>query len=191
MSLLTEAEQQVLLRAAREALEESVRHHRLAKIEDPPGALRERCGAFVTLRQRGRLRGCIGYVEALKPLFTTVRECAMAAALRDPRFDPVTPEELSSLRVEVSVLSRLADIAPEQIEIGRHGLLISSGVRRGLLLPQVAVEWKWNRGRFLEETCLKAGLPPDAWQHDARIQAFTAQIFEEPSRHADSSPPAA
>jgi uncharacterized protein (TIGR00296 family) len=97
---------------------------------------------------------------------------------------------VSGLNFEISVLSPLSGIAPENIEVGRHGLAISHGAMRGLLLPQVAVQWKWNREQFLEETCRKAGLPPDAWQKGARIQAFTAQVFEEPSP-AHSSHPAA
>lgn len=187
---LSEPDQQFLLRLARRALEESVRHDRLPEVEVPPGPLCEKCGAFVTLHKMGRLRGCIGYIESLKPLYQTVAECAMAAALHDPRFDPVTPEELPSLHVEISVLSPLIEIAPDKVEVGRHGLLLSRGGRRGVLLPQVAVEWKWNREQFLEETCLKAGLPPDAWRHGARIQAFSAQVFGEAhpegrlSRHA-------
>ena len=103
----------------------------------------------------------------------------MAAALSDPRFEPVAPAELSSLNVEVSVLSPLFDISPDQVELGRHGLLISKGDRRGVLLPQVPVDLNWDRSRFLEETCRKAGLPSNAWQHGARIQAFTTQIFAE------------
>lgn len=188
---LNEADQQVLLRLARQALEESVRECRLSEIYEPPSTLREPCGAFVTLHEGGHLRGCIGYVEPLKPLFATVRECAVAAALRDPRFEPVTPKELPALHVEISVLSPLVDIRPDQIEVGRHGLLVSRGAQRGLLLPQVAVEWKWDRKHFLEETCLKAGLPPDAWRKGARIQAFTAQVFQEPPQRACSAPSAA
>lgn len=190
MSPLSKADQQLLLRLARQALEESVRHYRLAEVEEPAGVLRENCGAFVTLTKAGRLRGCIGYIEPRKPLYQTVRECAMAAALHDPRFDPVAPEELPSLDLQISVLSPLEDISAEQVEVGRHGLLVSRGPQRGVLLPQVPVEWKWNREQFLEETCLKAGLPPDAWRHGAKIQAFTAQVFGEPrtparpSRHA-------
>jgi AmmeMemoRadiSam system protein A len=191
MLQLDESDQQRLLHFARQALEEGVRKYELSDVEEEPeGALRERCGAFVTLWKAGRLRGCIGYVEAQRPLYQTVRECALAAALRDPRFDPVTPEELPALEVEISVLSPLFDIAPEQIEVGRHGLIISRGILRGLLLPQVALEWKWDREKFLEETCMKAGLPPDAWQRGARIQAFTAQVFgmragsERSSHHA-------
>ena len=177
---LSEADQQELIRLARQALEESVRYHRLSKIQEPQGRLCDQCGAFVTLHKAGRLHGCIGYIEAARPLYQTVRECALAAALHDPRFSPVTPDELDSLRLEISVLSPLTEIRPEQVEVGRHGLLISRGFQRGLLLPQVAVEWKWDRERFLAETCLKAGLPQDAWKQGATIQAFTAQVFSEP-----------
>jgi AmmeMemoRadiSam system protein A len=191
MSPLNEAEQLNLLRWARQALEEAVLHGRLSEIPVPSGLASEPRGAFVTLHKGGRLRGCIGYVEAQKPLFTTVRECAVAAGLRDPRFEPVTAKELSTLRLEISVLSPLENIAPEQIEVGRHGLLISRGGQRGLLLPQVAVEWKWDRERFLAETCMKAALPPDAWRYGARIQAFTAQVFEEPLQRTSSASSAA
>ena len=184
---LSEADQQFLLHLARRALEESVRHDSLPEAEAPPGPLREKCGAFVTLHKMGRLRGCIGYLESLKPLYQTICECAMAAALRDPRFDAVTPEELPVLHLEISVLSPLVEITPDQVEVGRHGLLISRGGQRGVLLPQVPVEWKWNREQFLEETCLKAGLPPDAWRHGAKIQAFTAQVFGEPPTPGRSS----
>jgi len=177
---LNETDQQILLRMAREAITEAVNHQRLSEIPEPAEALRQPCGAFVTLRKGKRLRGCIGYIEAVRPLYSTVRECAVSAALYDRRFPPVTSPEIPALNLEISVLSPLADIAPEDIEVGRHGLLISLGSLRGLLLPQVAVEWKWNREQFLKETCLKAGLPPDAWLHDARVQSFTAQLFEEP-----------
>ncbi len=178
---LSEADQQSLLRLAREAIEQSVRNHHLANIKAPGDALRQKCGAFVTLHERGRLRGCIGYVEPVKPLYQTVRECAVAAALEDPRFDPVSLSEIPSLQLEISVLSPLFDIAPEKVEPGKHGLLVSEGHLRGLLLPQVAVEWGWDKDRFLEETCVKAGLAPNAWREGARIQAFTAQVFGEQS----------
>lgn len=187
MSPLSEADQRQLLRLARQALEESVRDFRVPDVDVAEESLRQHGGAFVTLWKSGRLRGCIGYVEPRLPLYRAVMECAEAAALRDPRFDPVEPHELPLLRLEVSVLSPLADIAPDQIEVGRHGLMISRGVRRGLLLPQVAVEWKWDREHFLEETCLKAGLPPDAWSHGARVQAFSAQVFSESPEAARSS----
>ena len=180
MFLLSESEQQFLLRLARQAVEESVRQHPLPEVDAPDGPLRELCGAFVSLHKSGQLRGCIGYIESLKPLYQTVCECAQAAALRDPRFGPVEAEELPCLHIEVSVLSPMEEIRPEEVEVGRHGLLISQGFQRGLLLPQVAVEWKWDRKKFLAETCMKAGLAADAWKHGARIQAFTAQVFAEP-----------
>jgi len=191
MLQLTNPEKQRLLELARTALEEVVGFGRMSEVAEPTEALRTPCGAFVTLTKGRQLRGCIGHIEALRPLYATVRECARAAALEDPRFDPVTPAELPSLQLEISILSPLLDITPQQVEVGRHGLLISRGAQRGLLLPQVAVEWNWNREQFLEETCMKAGLPADAWQNGARIQAFTAQVLKESSIGAHSSPPAA
>lgn len=178
---LAEEHGRILLGVARQALEEVVVGRSLSEPEEYSGVLAERLGAFVTLRVRGSLRGCIGQVETETTLVRTVAECAAAAALQDPRFPPVSPAELGSLNIEISVLSPLVDIDPAEIEIGRHGLLISSGFRRGLLLPQVALEWEWDRLRFLEETCRKAGLPPDAWQRGARVQGFTTQIFVERS----------
>jgi AmmeMemoRadiSam system protein A len=164
---LTVAEEQRLLQLAREAVEQAAHYGQLSEIEAPEGVLREKCGAFVTLHKSRSLRGCIGYAEPAKPLFCSVRECAFAAALHDPRFEPVVPDELPDLHIEISVLSPLQVIAPEQIEVGRHGLIVSLGPRRGLLLPQVASSWKWDRSRFLEEACVKAGLPRDAWNRGA------------------------
>jgi AmmeMemoRadiSam system protein A len=187
---LTEIDQQTLLQMAREALVGYLDLAEIPKVPEPAEALRQLCGAFVTLRKGKNLRGCIGVTEANKPLYITVRECAVWAALHDTRFPPVEKREVSGLSMEISVLSPLSDVAPEAIEVGRHGLIVSHGARRGLLLPQVAVQWNWNREQFLVETCRKAGLPPDAWRHGARIQAFTAQVFEEPSA-AHSSHPAA
>jgi len=191
MLQLTDDQKDRLLELARTALGEAVRSGKVSEVAESAEALKTPCGAFVTLTRRGHLRGCIGHIEAARPLYATVRECARAAALDDPRFDPVTPAELSSLQIEISILSPLVDIAPHEVEVGRHGLLISDGGRRGLLLPQVAEEWNWNREQFLQETCMKAGLPADAWQHGARIQAFTAQIVKEPSTLARSSSPTA
>ncbi len=178
---LSEDARDLLLRLARQALEQAVRTGRLPQIDPPPGAPQEPCGAFVTLHKHGRLRGCVGYIESALPLYQTVRECARAAALQDRRFEPVEPEEVAGLEMEISVLSPLEDITPERVEVGRHGLLVSRGYLRGLLLPQVPVEWHWDRETFLSETCRKAGLPADEWRHGARIQAFTAQVFAETS----------
>jgi len=170
-----------LLRIARQAIEQCTLGRRPpAPGEPPPESLSARCGAFVTLRRAELLRGCIGHIEASTSLCQTVRECAAAAALRDPRFEPVTPLELADLHIEISVLSALTDVRPEEVEVGCHGLLISRGLHRGLLLPQVATQWHWDREQLLEQTCIKAGLPPDAWRHGARIQAFTAEVFAEP-----------
>ena len=139
--------------------------------------LREPQGAFVTLRQHGRLRGCIGIVEAASPLIRTVADCAAAAAADDPRFAPLQPDALASISIEISALGLLVDLRdPADIIIGRHGLVVSRGPYRGLLLPQVAVEQGWDRLKLLEETCLKAGLEPDAWTRGARLQAFEAEI---------------
>jgi AmmeMemoRadiSam system protein A len=149
--------------------------------EDPPaGPLRAAGAAFVTLTRGGRLRGCIGYTEALHPLYRTVQECAVAAATEDPRFPRVKEGELDSLRVEVSVLTPLAPVRPEDVVVGLHGLVVERGGRKGLLLPQVALEYGWDREAFLARTCEKAGLPPEAWrQEGTRILGFTAQVFGE------------
>ncbi len=152
----------------------------------PPGAphrksLLEPRGAFVTIHTGGELRGCIGRVDADTPLYLAVEQLAVAAATRDPRFDPLRAEELPETRIEISVLSPLVDGKPDDIEIGKHGLVITRGVRRGLLLPQVAVEHELDRERFLDETCAKAGLPPGAWKEPGTsLQLFTADVFGEP-----------
>jgi AmmeMemoRadiSam system protein A len=189
MSPLTEENRKTLLRLARQALEEGVCGAAEPKeLSDPAPELVEPRGAFVTLRKHGDLRGCIGHVQTTGPLYRTVQECAVAAALSDPRFPPVTPDEAPLLHLEISVLSTPAEIAPDQIVIGEHGLIISRGWRRGLLLPQVPVAWNWDRERFLQETCLKAGLPTDAWKKGARIEGFTAEVFEEPTESSAASP---
>lgn len=141
--------------------------------------LREARGAFTTLHENGELRGCIGYVLAVAPLEQTIRETARAAALEDSRFPPVTEAELESLQVEISVLSPMFGIAPEDVVVGRHGLMVSHEGRRGLLLPQVPKEWGWDREAFLAQTCRKAGLPADSWKRGAKIEAFTAEVFGE------------
>jgi AmmeMemoRadiSam system protein A len=187
MSPLNEEEQRTLLRLAREALQAAILKKEPPGFQCPEGPLTERAGAFVTLHKAGRLRGCIGNIESVRPLHQTVRDCARSAALSDPRFDPVSADEVPQIHMEISVLSLLVDARPEEIEVGRHGLLVSRGHQRGLLLPQVATKYCWGREKFLEETCLKAGLPGDAWRHGARIQTFTAQIFAEPESRARPS----
>jgi len=167
-----------LLRLAHHAIEAAVEEREL-ELLSPSEHLAECRGAFTTLHLQGRLRGCIGYVFPSSPLYRTVAETARAAALDDPRFHPVNSDEAMLLKVEISVLSPLRPIRPEQIEIGKHGLVVTQGSRRGLLLPQVPVEWDWGPETFLIQTCLKAGLAPDAWRYGADLQAFTAEVFGE------------
>jgi len=137
-------------------------------------------GAFVTLKKHGELRGCVGNIEGVYPLIETVKKMAKAAALHDYRFPPAQPGEIEELTIEISVMSPLMKVADvEEIQVGRDGLVISSGMQRGLLLPQVPVEWGWDREEFLCHTCLKAGLPEDAWRGDVLIERFEAEVFGE------------
>lgn len=139
-------------------------------------------GAFVTLRGRegGELRGCVGVMEAQAPLLETVARVAVMAATADGRFDPVTAGELAGLGLEVSVLGPLFEVRPQEVEVGRHGLLLRSGERHGVLLPQVALEHGWERETFLDRACGKAGLPAGAWrQPEVQVLAFTAEVFSE------------
>lgn len=149
------------------------------EIPTPPagGAFEEPCGAFVTLRLGGALRGCIGYTGSDLALARVVVRCALAAAFDDPRFPPVTLDELSALDVEISVLGLLEAVSgPEEIEAGRHGVAVEHGHARGLLLPQVATEHAWDAERLVAETCLKAGLSRDAWRAGVLFR-FEAEVF--------------
>jgi AmmeMemoRadiSam system protein A len=146
--------------------------------------LSELRGAFTTLYSNSQLRGCVGYPTALMPLYRTVIETAQAAAFDDPRFVPVTLSEAPKLRISISVLSSVKPVRADDIVIGRHGLIISQGSYRGLLLPQVPVEHGWDRITFLDQTCRKAGLPTDAWRSGAGIEAFTAEVFGDPGAPA-------
>jgi uncharacterized protein len=152
---------------------------RTLRVPAPSSHLAEMRGAFTTLHRQGKLRGCIGYVVATSPLYEAVIETAAAAASEDPRFEPVRQEEAAELQIEISVLTPMSMIAPGDVVVGKHGLMISQHGRRGLLLPQVPLQWGWDRETFLSETCHKAGLPLDAWKHDAKIEAFTAEVFGE------------
>jgi AmmeMemoRadiSam system protein A len=146
--------------------------------------LREPRGAFVTIHRRSshELRGCIGYIESRFPLAETVARAARIAATEDTRFLPVTLEELPALQIEISVLEPPRRARPEEVEVGRHGVIVGRRHNRGLLLPQVAVEHGWDRETFLNHTCLKAGLPAGAWQQpDTEIQVFSAVVFSEDS----------
>ncbi len=178
-SYLDAAQRKTLLGVARRALEGYVGAGKVPPEEGAQGKLAAAGAAFVTLTKAGRLRGCIGYTEAVAPLFKVVQECAVAAATEDPRFPPVSPGELPSLRIEISVLTPLFPLRPEEVEVGRHGLLVRQGRNAGLLLPQVPVEHEWDRETFLDQVCVKAGLPPSAWRHGATLQGFTAEVFGE------------
>ena len=181
-----------LLKIARNSVETAVRDHKQYEYSPPMGleALEQERGAFVTLNEHGQLRGCIGYVAPVKPLWATVRDVAAFAALRDSRFRPVSAGELGALEYEVSVLSpmrRVLDV--KEIRVGRDGLIMKSGDIEGLLLPQVPVEEKWDRTTFLDETCYKAGLSKNCWQSaDTDIFRFTALVFPPPNE--PPSPPA-
>lgn len=174
----SQEERELLLRLAHRAIELAL-EGRAVDLTSPTAHLAEPRGAFTTLHLQGQLRGCIGYVLPTQSLYATVAESARAAALDDPRFPPVTSAEAPHLKIEISVLSPLQPIRPEEVIVGQHGLVITQGNRRGLLLPQVPIEWEWDREIFLAQTCLKAGLPPDAWRHGAQLQAFTAEVFGE------------
>jgi AmmeMemoRadiSam system protein A len=178
-----------LLDLARRAISTAVIEKQILDIPPYSAALAHPAGAFVTLHRDGKLRGCVGQVESPGPLAETVARAAISAALHDSRFPEVRADELEKLDIEISVLSVPEPILPEAIVIGLHGLLIVNGEKRGVLLPQVAGERKWSTEHFLEETCAKADLPPDAWREAAtRILAFTAEVFSEAGiRSSDSA----
>ncbi len=178
---LSAADKKLLLQMARASIEAHLLDKPVPSLESVPQSLCEPRGAFVSLHRRGQLRGCIGYLEAAKPLGQTVREMAAAAAFHDPRFRPLGKAELADLEVEISVLSPMQLINNiDEIQVGTHGLYIVQGYCRGLLLPQVATEYKWDRLTFLQQTCCKAGLPSDAWKEPGtKIYRFTAEIISE------------
>jgi AmmeMemoRadiSam system protein B/AmmeMemoRadiSam system protein A len=177
---LTSDEQAKLLGLARRTIESQLQGKSFPTAAGMPARLMAMRGVFVTLHRKGQLRGCIGYPEAVRPLGEAVIEMAVAAATEDPRFVPVTLDELKDVDIEITVLSPLAPISPESVEVGRHGLVIRKGGRSGLLLPQVPVEQDWDRAEYLEGICQKAGLPPGTWrERDAKLFGFTGQVFGE------------
>lgn len=173
--MLSLEDKNALLDLAREAVAAAARGDRPPEPRNPSGPLREKGAAFVTLRISRELRGCIGHIQAVAPLWESVREMAQAAAERDSRFPPVRPEELPGLEIEISVLSPMAPVRPEEIRVGVHGLYVTLGSQGGLLLPQVAVEWGWDAPEFLRRTFEKAGVPEGT--PGARIDAFTVERF--------------
>jgi AmmeMemoRadiSam system protein A len=182
---LSLADRRTLLRLARQSIEAAVRdgpEPQRPVVGEPPAAFSAPAAVFVSLHRRrgGRLRGCVGWLEARRSLVEAVIENAEAAALRDPRFDPVEAEELPDLEIEISVLGPMIDVDDfEAIQVGRDGLLIDKEEKRGVLLPQVPVQLRWNREQFLENLCRKADLPAGAWRSGARIRRFAAEVFSE------------
>jgi AmmeMemoRadiSam system protein A len=181
---LNRDEQRWLLELARSTIAARLSDQPLPEPQPPSGRLTEHRGAFVTLTRGGRLRGCIGHVIGAEPLWRSVRSNAVNAAFHDPRFPPVEADELSEITVEVSALTPLVTIdGPDDVVIGRDGLVIERGATRGLLLPQVAARYGWSPAEFLDQTCRKAGLGAGCWRSpDARIARFAAQVFAEPDR---------
>lgn len=178
--LLTKKEQKELLKIARETIVDYVTTGKVPVIESTSPGLNVHSGCFVTIKQKGELRGCIGNFVSNQPLYLLVQEMAVSAATRDPRFYPMKAQDLSDFLLDISVLSPLEKAASvEEIKVGTHGIYIVKGSYRGVLLPQVATEYGWNRDQFLQHTCVKAGLPQDAWQGECDIYLFSAQVFGE------------
>ncbi len=178
MLRLNSSQKQTLLRIARRSVESRLRPG--AEHDAPDSNLREKRGVFVSIYNGGRLRGCIGRVHGDAPLPQATAECAVSAAFDDPRFVPISLDELPEATFEISVLSHLARVDDvENVEIGRHGLLVEQHGRRGLLLPQVAVACGWDREEFLRRTSIKAGLDPEAWRAGAHVWVFEAVVFGE------------
>jgi AmmeMemoRadiSam system protein A len=177
---LRDSDQQTLLRIAREAVRSYLEGDRREIPEIQSGPLAELRSVFVSIHNGPDLRGCIGNLRPTAPLYKATAECAISAAVGDPRFVPLAALELPSVRFEISVLSPMEQVrSRDEIEIGTHGLLVARGQFRGLLLPQVAAEHKWDREQFLAETCRKAGLPPEDWRNGVTVYRFTANVFDE------------
>lgn len=175
---LTENDKQQLLLIAREAVTSTVKASAVPETLVSEPNLQGNQGCFVCIKINGALRGCIGNFASDKPLYQMVREMAASAATHDPRFYPMKPQDLCNFSIEISVLSPLEKISsPEEIEVGTHGIYLEKNYSRGVLLPQVAVEYGWDRDTFLSQTCLKAGLRHDDWKEGADIYTFCAQVF--------------
>ena len=180
--MLNERQRKQLLTIARDSIEAVFAGHRVALRPDEfDDALRRPSGAFVTLTEDGELRGCIGSIVPVAPLFQAVSTSAINAAFRDPRFMPLSVDEYPRVKVEISVMGPIEPVTDcNEILVGRDGLIVSRGHSSGLLLPQVAIEYGWDRDTFLRHTCLKAGLPPDAWHFpDTKVEKFSAEVFGE------------
>ncbi|MBW4056154.1 MAG: AmmeMemoRadiSam system protein A [Proteobacteria bacterium] len=181
--LLTKKEQKELLKIARETIVAYVTNRKVPAVVTLSPGLNLHSGCFVTVKQKEELRGCIGNFVSEQPLYLLIQEMAVSAATRDPRFYPMKVEDLADFTLEISVLSPLEKAASiDEIRVGVHGIYIVKGTYRGVLLPQVATEYGWNRDEFLQHTCIKAGLPKDAWTGECDIFIFSAQVFGEGAR---------
>ena len=181
-------EKKNLLEIARRTIESSVRRRPIPDFEDSikmTPSLSLKAGAFVTIEIDHRLRGCVGYIQSDEPLYDTVSKAAVSASMHDTRFSPLTVDEFGNIDIEISVLSPMKKVDDAgSIVPGEHGLMIERGYHHGLLLPQVAAEYGWDRITFLEQTCIKAGLPKSAWKDpDTAIYSFTALVFNEQEMH--------
>lgn len=200
--MLTLEEGKIAVRLSRDAITNYTQNKKIIESKGLPPVFNEKRGVFVTIHEEGALRGCIGYPQPVLPLGKAIVDSAINASSRDPRFPPVRPGELPRVDVEVTVLTKPEPYTvpkkklPEVVIVGKDGLIVSKGMYSGLLLPQVAPEWGWDSSEFLSQTCMKAGLPPDAWvDEDTEVLHFEAQIFSEvaPGReviektYADSS----
>ena len=178
--MLNNEQKKKLLLIARESLAYYLEHGKMKNFSVEDKVLLQKQAAFVTLKNKGNLRGCIGYIAAVKPLYETIADMAVQAGTNDPRFNPVTIKELKDITIEITVLSPFKKIdSIDEIEVGKHGLYIKKGFYSGLLLPQVATEYGWEREEFLMHVCFKAGLSEDAWKKDAEIYIFSGQVFSE------------
>lgn len=175
---MNEPERAQLLQLARDTINAAVQGQALPRLDNPPPALLLHSGCFVTIKRHGQLRGCIGSFVGSRPLWQSVQEMAVSAATRDPRFHPMKPADLSDFSLEISVLSPLQLIrSVDEIKVGTHGIYLIRGAAHGVLLPQVATEYGWDRETFLRHTCLKAGLPENCWQKECELYIFSAEVF--------------
>ncbi len=180
--MLNNEQKQILLKLARDTIEKYVTQGIILKYENKDPVLNEKCGAFVTIHNKGKLRGCIGMIEGIQELYKTIIEMAIEASTNDPRFSPVTPEELNEIDIEISVLTPPEKIQSiDEIILGKHGVIVRKGMRSGVFLPQVAIETGWDKKTFLEQLCMgKAGLTKDAYlDKETEIYIFDAEVFKE------------
>jgi uncharacterized protein len=177
---LNKEQQKFLLKLARDSIKHYLEKGEPIKVKKVEGVLGEKRGAFVTVRYKNQLRGCIGYPTPYLPLLKTIIETSVMAAAKDPRFSPLQKKELPDIDIEISVLSSPEKVKKvSEIKVGEHGIIVSKGMNKGLLLPQVPLEWGWDLKTYLKHGCLKAGLDEDDWEKGAQIEIFTAQVFSE------------